>query len=48
MKECLVFENCVRSLSFHSWKSFSSLINFDGMKNLENLNKILSSLEKHK
>ena len=22
MKECLVFENCVRILSFHTWKSF--------------------------
>ena len=28
MKECLVFENCVRSLSFHTWKFFSSITNF--------------------
>ena len=36
--------NGVRILSFHTWKICSHCTNFDGMKNLENLNKFLSSL----
>ena len=47
-KNSLCLKNVWDVLSFHIWKSFPHFTNFDEMKNLEILNKILSLLENHK
>ena len=45
MKECFVFWKLREKFKFLYLEKFSNFINFDETKNLENSNKILSSLE---
>ena len=48
VKECFMFWKLCEKFKFSYLEKFSHFTNFDEMKNIENSNKILSSIENHK